>query len=162
MPYIREVLLLPALANRNEKIIAGLACLMCEVGQAAPALVAEGGSQALALADALLRCVAFISEDWEIADSTLQFWCSLAHFILGSDVKTAKRNASQELFLPVFSSLLDALLFRAQINTDEHGTDGAPCIPDGLAQFRMNLEELLVDICLLLGAPAYINKVCVY
>ena len=34
MPYIREVLLLPALANRNEKIIAGLACLMCEVGQA--------------------------------------------------------------------------------------------------------------------------------
>ncbi|KAG2562521.1 hypothetical protein PVAP13_8KG282700 [Panicum virgatum] len=158
MPYIREVLLLPALANRNEKIIAGLACLMCEVGQAAPALVAEGGSQALALADALLRCVAFISEDWEIADSTLQFWCSLAHFILGSDVKTAKRNASQVLFLPVFSSLLDALLFRAQINTDEHGTDGAPCIPDGLAQFRMNLEELLVDICLLLGAPAYINK----
>ena len=45
---------------------------------------------------------------------------------------------------------------------DMHGTDGAPCIPDGLAQFRMNLEELLVDICLLLGAPAYINKVCVY
>ncbi|XP_039825064.1 importin-13-like isoform X4 [Panicum virgatum] len=158
MPYIREVLLLPALANRTEKIIAGLACLMCEVGQAAPALVAEGGSQALALADALLRCVAFTSEDWEIADSTLQFWCSLAHFILGTDVNTAKRNASQELFLPVFSSLLDALLFRAQIDTDEHGTDGAPCIPDELAQFRMNLEELLVDICLLLGTPAYINK----
>ncbi|KAJ1275764.1 hypothetical protein BS78_05G161400 [Paspalum vaginatum] len=158
MPYIREVLLLPALANRSEKIIAGLACLMCEVGQAAPALVAEGGNQALALADALLRCVTFASEDWEIADSTLQFWCSLAHFILGVDVKIAKRHVAQELFLPVFSSLLDALLFRAQIDTDEHDTDGAPCIPDGLAQFRMNLEELLVDICLLLGAPAYINK----
>ncbi|KAF8650838.1 hypothetical protein HU200_063746 [Digitaria exilis] len=151
MPYIREVLLLPALTNRSEKIIAGLACLMCEVGQAvrflslyfkrlkAPALVAEGGSQALALTDALLRC-------------------TLAHFILGIDVKTTKRNAAQELFLPVFSSLLDALLFRAQIDTDEHGADGAPCMPDGLAQFRMNLEELLVDICLLLGAPAYINK----
>ncbi|XP_062197197.1 transportin MOS14 isoform X2 [Phragmites australis] len=158
MPYIREVLLLPALANKNEKIIAGLASLMCEVGQAALALVAEGGSQSLALADALLRCVAFTSEDWEIADSTLQFWCSLAHFTLGIDVKTAKRNATHELFFPVFSSLLDALLFRAQIDTDEHGTDGASCIPDGLAQFRMNLEELLVDICLLLGAPAYINK----
>ncbi|TVU23300.1 hypothetical protein EJB05_25656, partial [Eragrostis curvula] len=158
MPYIREVLLLPALASRSEKIVAGLACLMCEVGQAAPALVAEGGSQALALADALLRCVAFTSDDWEIADSTLQFWCTLAHFILGIDVKTAKRNVVQELFLPVFSSLLDALLFRAQIDTDEHGADEAPCIPDGLAHFRMNLEELLVDICLLLGAPAYINK----
>ncbi|CAD6253673.1 unnamed protein product [Miscanthus lutarioriparius] len=154
-PYIREVLLLPALANRSEKIIAGLACLMCEVGQAAPALVAEGGSQALALTDGLLRCVAFTSEDWEIAESTLQFWCSLAHFILGIDVKTAKRNVAQELFVPVFSSLLDALLFRAQIDTD---SDGAPCIPEGLTKFRMNLEELLVDICLLLGAPAYINK----
>ncbi|EEE52236.1 hypothetical protein OsJ_34174 [Oryza sativa Japonica Group] len=139
MPYIREALLLPALANRSEKTIAGLVCLMCEVGQAAPALVAEGSVQALALADALLRC-------------------SLAHFILDSDAQTEKRNAAQEIFSPVFSSLLDALLFRAQIDTDEHGTDGELCIPDGLAQFRMNLEELLVDICLLLGAPAYINK----
>lgn len=158
MPYIREALLLPALANRSEKTIAGLVCLMSEVGQAAPALVAEGSVQALALADALLRCVAFSSDDWEIADSTLQFWCSLAHFILDSDAQTEKRNAAQEIFSPVFSSLLDALLFRAQIDTDVHGTDGELCIPDGLAQFRMNLEELLVDICLLLGAPAYINK----
>uniref|UniRef100_J3N8V9 Exportin-1/Importin-beta-like domain-containing protein n=1 Tax=Oryza brachyantha TaxID=4533 RepID=J3N8V9_ORYBR len=139
MPYIREALLLPALSNRSEKIIAGLVCLICEVGQAAPALVAEGSVQALALADALLRC-------------------SLSHFILESDAETDKRNAAQELFSPVFSSLLDALLFRAQIDTDEHGTDGELCIPDGLAQFRLNLEELLVDICLLLGAPAYINK----
>jgi hypothetical protein len=41
--------------------------------------------------------------------------CSLAHFILGVDVNTAKRNVVQELFVPVFSSLLDALLFRAQV-----------------------------------------------
>ncbi|CAM0873715.1 unnamed protein product [Alopecurus aequalis] len=154
IPYIREVLLLPALANRSKKIVAGIASLMCEVGQAAPGLVAEGSNQALALSDALLRCVAFSSEDWEIADSTLQFWCSLAHFILGIDVQTAERNASQEMFLPVFSSLLDALLFRAQIID----TDGVCSLPDELAQFRLNLEELLVDICLLLGAPAYINK----
>ena len=55
---------------------------------------------------------------WDITNCTLMLKlcrCSLAHFILGSDVKTAKRNASQELFLPVFSSLLDALLFRAQV-----------------------------------------------
>ncbi|XP_044981352.1 transportin MOS14 isoform X3 [Hordeum vulgare subsp. vulgare] len=174
MPYIREVLLLPALANRSEKIIAGLTSLMCEVGQAAPGLVAEGSNEALSLADALLRsiyctanvdltlncrCIAFSSEDWEIADSTLQFWCSLAHCILGIDEQTSKRNAAQELFLPVFSSLLDALLFRAQIiDIDEHCTGGVSSIPDGLVQFRLNLEELLVDICLLLGAPTYINK----
>ncbi|XP_071675183.1 uncharacterized protein [Lolium perenne] len=159
IPYIREVLLLPALANRSEKIVAGIASLMCEVGQAAPGLVAEGSNQALALSDAILRCVAFSSEDWGIADSTLQFWCSLAHFILGIDVQSAERNATQETFLPVFSSLLDALLFRAQIiDTDEHVTDGVCSLPDGLAQFRLNLEELLVDVCLLLGAPAYINK----
>jgi hypothetical protein len=40
---------------------------------------------------------------------------SLAHFILGIDVQSAERNATQETFPPVFSSLLDALLFRAQI-----------------------------------------------
>jgi hypothetical protein len=45
------------------------------------------------------------------------------------------------------------------IDTDEHVTDGVCSLPDGLAQFRLNLEELLVDVCLLLGAPAYINKV---
>lgn len=39
----------------------------------------------------------------------------MAHFILGVDVNTAKRNGVQELFVPVFSSLLDALLFRAQV-----------------------------------------------
>ncbi|VAI05522.1 unnamed protein product [Triticum turgidum subsp. durum] len=125
----------------------------------APGLVAEGSNEALSLSDALLRCVAFSSEDWEIAESTLQFWCSLAHCILGIDEQTSKRNATQELFLPVFSSLLDALLFRAQIiDIDEHCTGRASSIPDGLVQFRLNLEELLVDICLLLGAPAYINK----
>uniref|UniRef100_A0A0D9XSW4 Exportin-1/Importin-beta-like domain-containing protein n=1 Tax=Leersia perrieri TaxID=77586 RepID=A0A0D9XSW4_9ORYZ len=126
MPYIREALL-PALANRNEKIIAGLVCLMCEVRQAAPALVEEGSVQALALAVEI-------------------------------DAQTDKRNAAQELFSPVFSSLLDALLFCAQIDTDEHDTDGELCIPYGLAQFRMNLEELLVDIWLLIGDPAYRNK----
>jgi len=57
MPYIREVLLLPALTNRSEKIIAGLASLMCEVGQAAPGLVAEGSNEALSLSDALLRSI---------------------------------------------------------------------------------------------------------
>jgi hypothetical protein len=40
----------------------------------APALVAQPSSEALALADSLLRCVAFPSCDWEIAESTLQFW----------------------------------------------------------------------------------------
>ncbi|KAG8089958.1 hypothetical protein GUJ93_ZPchr0011g28385 [Zizania palustris] len=115
MSYIREALLLPALASRSEKIIAGLACLMCEVGHAAPDLVAEGSVEALTLADALLRCVAYSSEDWEIADSTLYFWCNLSYFILGSDTETDKRNAVQELFTPVFSSLFDALLFRAQV-----------------------------------------------
>ncbi|EMS52798.1 hypothetical protein TRIUR3_11485 [Triticum urartu] len=108
----------------------------------------------------LQRCIAFSSEDWEIAESTLQFWCSLAHCILGIDEQTSKRSATQELFLPVFSSLLDALLFRAQIiDIDEHCTGRVSSIPDGLVQFRLNLEELLVDICLLLGAPAYINKI---
>lgn len=32
-------------------------------------------------------------------------------------------------------------------------------IPDGLIQFRMNLEELLVDICQLLGSDSFVQKV---
>ena len=48
------------------------------------------------------------------------------------------------------------------IDTDEHDAHGICSLPDGLAQFRLNLEELLVDICLLLGTPAYISKVCIF
>ena len=34
MQFLKEVLLLPALNNRDEKVIGGLACLMSEIGQA--------------------------------------------------------------------------------------------------------------------------------
>nr|CAD1820283.1 unnamed protein product [Ananas comosus var. bracteatus] len=155
--YIREILLLPALVNSDEKIIAGLACLMSEIGQAAPALIAEGSTEALVLADALLSCVAFSSEDWEIADSTLQ--CSLAHYIHGMDLENAKRKVVEELFFPLFSALLDALLLRAQVDDPAcDGDNGALYIPDGLLHFRMNLEELLIDICQLLGPATFVQK----
>lgn len=38
---------------------------------------------------------------------------------------------------------------------------GALDLPDGLAQFRMNLVELLVDICQLLRSATFIQKVLV-
>ncbi|XP_073005339.1 uncharacterized protein [Typha latifolia] len=153
--YIKEILLLPALVNKDEKIIAGLACLMSEIGQAAPALVAEGNSEALVLADAVLRCIAFPSKDWEIADSTLQFWCSLAHYIL----ENANKKVVEELFFPVFSSLLDTLLLRAQVDDpDFDGDNGTLDISDGLIHFRMNLEELFIDICQLLGSATFVQK----
>ncbi|KAK9271665.1 hypothetical protein L1049_002028 [Liquidambar formosana] len=158
--FLKEVLLLPALTNRDEKVIGGLACLMSEIGQAAPSLIVEASTEALALADALLSCVAFPSEDWEIADSTLQFWCTLASYILGLDVDGGKNKASvEDMFFPVFSALLDALLLRAQVDdstfNDETGTLD---LPDGLAHFRINLVELLVDICQLLRSSTYIQK----
>ncbi|OAY85542.1 Transportin-3 [Ananas comosus] len=138
--YIREILLLPALVNSDEKIIAGLACLMSEIGQAAPALIAEGSTEALVLADALLRC-------------------SLAHYIHGMDLENAKRKVVEELFFPLFSALLDALLLRAQVDDPAcDGDNGALYIPDGLLHFRMNLEELLIDICQLLGPATFVQK----
>nr|XP_029122254.1 transportin MOS14 isoform X3 [Elaeis guineensis] len=158
--YLKEILLLPALLNRDEKVIGGLAGLLSEIGQAAPALIAEASTEALLLADALLRCVAFRSEDWEIADSTLQFWCSLATYLLGVEVGKANKKTIEETFSPVFSALLDALLLRAQVDDPGFdGNNGALNIPDGLAQFRMNLEELLVDICQLLGSATFVQKV---
>ncbi|XP_042502034.1 transportin MOS14 isoform X4 [Macadamia integrifolia] len=116
VPFLKEVLLLPALTSGDEKVIGGLACLMSEIGQAAPALIVEASAESLVLADALLSCVAFPSEDWEIPDSTLQFWCSLASYVLGLDTdKGNSRKTVEEMFFPVFSALLDALLLRAQL-----------------------------------------------
>ncbi|XP_010249401.1 PREDICTED: transportin MOS14 isoform X2 [Nelumbo nucifera] len=158
--FLKEALLLPALTSGDEKVISGLACLMSEIGQAAPALIVEASTEALVLADALLSCVAFPSEDWEIADSTLQFWCGLASYILGLDmVQGNSRKNMEDMFLPVFSTLLDALLLRAQVDDSTFNDDsGTSDLPDGLTHFRTNLAELFVDICQLLGSATFLQK----
>ncbi|XP_058092775.1 transportin MOS14 isoform X3 [Magnolia sinica] len=158
--FLKEALLLPALANSDEQVIGGLACLMSEIGQAAPALIAQASTEALVLADALLSCVAFPSVDWEIADSTLQFWCSLASRLIGLVSEKANyKKIVEEMFFPVLSALLDALLIRAQVDDSTYdGDDGTLDMPDGLSHFRMNLEEILVDICQLLGSNTFVQK----
>ncbi|CAL5325533.1 unnamed protein product [Camellia sinensis] len=159
--FLKEVLLLPALTNGDEKVIGGLACLMSEIGQAAPSLIVEASPEALALADALLSCVAYPSEEWEIADSTLQFWCCLASYILGLDVDSGKnKKIAEDMFFSVFSALLDALLLRAQVDESTFNDEAVALnLPDGLVHFRMNLVELLVDICQLLGSATFIQKI---
>ncbi|XP_078159617.1 ARM repeat superfamily protein isoform X1 [Carex rostrata] len=153
--YIKELLLCPALISRDEKMIIGIATLLSEIGQAAPSLIAEGSNEALLLVDALLSCVAFPSEDCEIAESTLPFWCSLAQYILGIEIQNGKRRVTFEVFCPVFSALLDALLLRAQVDGSENER---LYMPDGLIYFRLNLEELLVDICQLMGHTSFVTK----
>ncbi|KAK2665936.1 hypothetical protein Ddye_004510 [Dipteronia dyeriana] len=156
---LKELLLLPALTDGDEKVIGGLACLMSEIGQAAPSLIVEASAEALALVDALLSCVAYPSEDWEIADSTLQFWSTLASYILGLDLDTTKNKKHvEDMFFSVFSALLDALLLRSQVDESTFN-DGLSDLPDGLVQFRMNLVELLVDICQLLRSDTFIQKI---
>ncbi|XP_052728282.1 transportin MOS14 isoform X6 [Vigna angularis] len=113
--YLKEVLLFPALTRGDMKVIGGLACLLSEIGQAAPSLIVEASAEALALTDALLSCVAFPSEDWEIADSTLQFWSTLAGYILGIEDGAKSRKHMEDIFSPVFSTLLDSLLLRSQL-----------------------------------------------
>ncbi|KAL9231542.1 hypothetical protein vseg_006761 [Gypsophila vaccaria] len=161
--YLKDVLLLPALTNADEKIVSGLACLMSEIGQAAPSLVAEASPEALVLADALLSCVTFSSEDWDIADSTLQFWGSIASYILGLCMdERERREHAYKYFSPVFSALLDALLLRAQVDDCTYdGNGGSSELPDGLVNFRMNLAELLMEICHLLGPATYMQKVSI-
>ncbi|GMJ01364.1 hypothetical protein like AT1G12930 [Hibiscus trionum] len=159
VPFLKEMLLLPALTGGDLKVIAGLACLMSEIGQAAPSLIVEASAEARALTDALLSCVAFPCEDWDIADSTLQFWSGLASYILNLDVDGTNKKNVEGLFFSVFSALLDALLLRAQVDestfNDESGTFD---LPDGLVQFRMDLVELLVDICQLLQPSTFVQK----
>uniref|UniRef100_A0A7I4A443 Exportin-1/Importin-beta-like domain-containing protein n=1 Tax=Physcomitrium patens TaxID=3218 RepID=A0A7I4A443_PHYPA len=156
---VKDVLLMPALAAREENVVSGLANLMAELGQAAPALIAQGSREALDLADSLLRCVSFPSCDWEIAESTLQFWCALAEFLLSS----ADTTAAVQMFTPVYSALLEALIARAQVPDQlgeggyaEDDLDRASGLPDGLALFRKNLDEPLVDICRLLGPNQFL------
>lgn len=158
--YLKEVLLFPALNRGDMKVIGGLACLLSEIGQAAPSLIVEASAESLAVTDALLSCVAFPSEDWEIADSTLQFWSTLASYILAIDVDGAKRKHTEAIFSPVFSALLDSLLLRSQVDDSTYNDEGRVIdLPDGLVHFRMNLVELLVDICHLLGSMIFTQKI---
>ncbi|KAL0351215.1 UNVERIFIED_CONTAM: hypothetical protein Sradi_4270700 [Sesamum radiatum] len=53
--YLKEALLFPALKSGDQKVIGRLACLISEIGQAAPFLIVEANTEALELADALLR-----------------------------------------------------------------------------------------------------------
>lgn len=158
--FLKDVLL-RAFNGGNEKVISGLACLMSEIGQAAPYLIIEAHSETLILVDALLSCVSFPSQDWEIADSTLQFWCSLASNIVRMDDENTENSKHvKDVFSPVFSALLDALLMRSQVDDSTYTNETAPRdLPDGLAQFRLNLVELMVDICQLLKSAVFLQKI---
>ncbi|BFI28436.1 transportin-3 [Marchantia polymorpha subsp. ruderalis] len=163
MLSVKEALLMPALATGNENIVNGLVSLMAELGQAAPALIAQASTDALALADALLRCVAFPCPDWEIAESTLQFWCTLAEYLLamGETHGELQKQRALATFIPVYSALLDALVMRSQVGSGEYvedDLDGNTGLPDGLAHFRVSLDEPLADICRLLGPSQYFAK----
>ncbi|CAN1243993.1 Transportin MOS14 [Linum perenne] len=159
--FLKEVLLVSAISNRDEKVISGLACLMSEIGQAAPSLIVEASIEALALTEAMLSCVAYPSEDWEIADSTLQFWSTLVSYILGLDSNgTVEKNHVEAIFSSIFLALVDALLLRAQVDESTFNEQsGVLELPDGLIHFRMNLVELLVDICQLLRPTRFLQKV---
>ncbi|WZZ57245.1 hypothetical protein YC2023_057352 [Brassica napus] len=139
-------LLKVTLLNADFKVVSGLACLMSEIGQAAPCLIVEASSEALILTDALLSCVSFPSEDWEIADSTVQFWSGFATYIISLDENRQNdRNRVKDIFLPVFSALVDALVLRSQVDEFTSSDESSWLdLPDGLLHFRNNLLELLL------------------
>ncbi|KAL2939584.1 Transportin MOS14 [Bienertia sinuspersici] len=130
---LKDVLLLPALGNGDEKIVSGIACLMSEI---------DASSEALILADVLLRG-------------------SLATYILSLKEDNRKeREHVEKMFSPVFSALLDALLLRTQVDESTYDGDrGSSELPDGLANFRMSLAELLIEICHFLGPATFVQKV---
>ncbi|KAH0877261.1 hypothetical protein HID58_064655 [Brassica napus] len=151
-------LLKVTLLNADFKVVSGLACLMSEIGQAAPCLIVEASSEALILTDALLSCVSFPSEDWEIADSTVQ--SGFATYIISLDENRQNdRNRVKDIFLPVFSALVDALVLRSQVDEFTSSDESSWLdLPDGLLHFRNNLLELLVDICQLLHPTTFVSK----
>ncbi|CAH9088958.1 unnamed protein product [Cuscuta epithymum] len=157
--YLKGILLL-ALNSGDDTVINGLACLMSEIGLAAPSLIIKASPEAFLLTDALLSCVAYPSGEWEIADSTLQFWSSLMGYILRIDIDSEEnRKNVDDMFFPVLSTLLDALLLRSQLGTTITDGGGALEFPDSLAQFRINLVEPLVDICHILSPASFLQKI---
>ncbi|RAL47986.1 hypothetical protein DM860_016187 [Cuscuta australis] len=155
-------ILLPALNNGDKAVISGLTCLMSEIGLAAPSLIIKASPEAFLLTDALLSCLAYQSEEWEIADSTLQFWSSLMGYILGIGANTREnRKDVEKMFFPILSTLLDTLLLRSQLGNTNSTSDGGTVLdfPDSLMQFRMNLVEPLVDICQILSPAPFLQKI---
>jgi len=54
----------------------------------------------------------------------------------------------------------DFFLFKIlQVDDSSFDDGGSGELPDGLANFRMSLAELLVEICHFLGSAAYLQKV---
>uniref|UniRef100_A0A803LR72 Exportin-1/Importin-beta-like domain-containing protein n=1 Tax=Chenopodium quinoa TaxID=63459 RepID=A0A803LR72_CHEQI len=168
--FLKDALLCPALGNGDEKIISGIACLMSEIGQAAPSLIVDASSESLILADALLSCVAFPSEEWDIADSTLQFCLSSSFHVFLFSLDDIKEGNLGKCFFSVYSinlltlgstafgwMILMAVLEIVDESTYD-GDGGSSELPDGLANFRMNLAELLMEICHFLRPATYIQK----
>ncbi|KAH7302716.1 hypothetical protein KP509_23G084200 [Ceratopteris richardii] len=159
MEWFEEALLLPAIDLKNDHAVGGLACLFSEIGQSAPMLIAAGSREAFILTDAVLRCLTYSKHDLEIADSTLNFWCTIIEFILGLNNKGEKEEAVSA-FIPVFTVLLDALFCKAMVSDySAQELDGTGHLPDDLLGFRRNLEELLTNICCFLGPREFLMKV---
>ncbi|CAM8990585.1 unnamed protein product [Rhodiola kirilowii] len=87
-------------------------------------------------------------------------WCTLASYILSmGDGNRNNDKIKENMLLPLFPTLLDGLLLRAQVDDSTFNDEiGMYDLPDGLASFRMTLVELLVDICQLIGSSAYVQK----
>ncbi|KAJ7532039.1 hypothetical protein O6H91_14G069600 [Diphasiastrum complanatum] len=160
---VKDLLLLQALGNGNESVIKGLTWLMAELGQAAPSLIAQASPEAFSFTDALLRCVAFQSPSFEIPESTLQFWSTLAEHLLSMDDFQAEHQKQRYLapYVSIYITLLDDLVLRAQVASldfAEDDLDRNSGLPDDLALFRVNLEEPLISICRLLGPSQFLSK----
>ncbi|KAJ7976335.1 Transportin like [Quillaja saponaria] len=169
--FLKEVLLRPALTSGDEKVIGGLAYLLSEIGQAAPSLIVEASAESLALADALLsafanlRVLSFAVWHFHVKIGRLQTQlCSFGLLLQASFLALMRmvhkiENTWKGIYSSVFSALLDSLLLRSQMDDSTYSDERRMLdLPDGLVHFRMDLIELLVDICHLLRPATFIQK----
>ncbi|GBG62363.1 hypothetical protein CBR_g30317 [Chara braunii] len=157
---LKDALLVPALLTHNEVVVNGLCRLMAELGQAVPAVIAEATTETLALSDAMLRCVILWKSNWEIVQSGLPFWSAIAVHILSLPSTSEHRQRAMAAFKPMYTSLLDGLVVRLQIDDPEDckAGNGKVSLPDGLVDFRYNVEEALTNICRLLGPIPFLSQ----
>ena len=93
---------------------------------------------------------------------SVRFW-SYRHFekiVCGNNFVFRYMYCKILFFSSFFVWIMINLESFGQVNDSMFIDDGeAIDLPDGLVQFRMNLVELLVDICQLLGSAAFAQKV---
>eukprot|EP00897_Mesotaenium_endlicherianum_P001260 jgi/Mesen1/1161/ME000124S00196 len=133
--------------------------LLVEIGLTAVPEVAQGGP----LPDALLLCMGRPGDREEqctIAQSTVPLWCAVAEHTAAQQQQQQQQaaEAAGGGFRAVAPTVLSLLLMRAQLASGAGEVEEEEEEEDSLQQYRGQLEELLPDVCRVMGPALFLSQ----